>query len=119
MFEDQAFLSGRCLLSISSTTTFKTAYSPAAPPTYVAMRGNMGVAPFPGSTRVLDRPTGQMVGCDETICPLAAQKAPDAVRARARARNTVVRCCGVNSGLRIQIRIQIQIEGWSQWVRES
>lgn len=75
-------------MSISSTTTFKAAYLPNAPPTYVAMRGNMGIAPFPGSTRVLDRATGRMVPCDVTLCPLATSTSPDLVRACTRGLGT-------------------------------
>ncbi|GIL56696.1 hypothetical protein Vafri_11999 [Volvox africanus] len=76
-FEDQYYLQGRCLMSISATTTFKSAYVSDAPPAYVAMRGKMGTARFPGSTRVLDRDTDQLVPCDTTRCPYATAEAPD------------------------------------------
>ncbi|GLI65244.1 hypothetical protein VaNZ11_008730 [Volvox africanus] len=76
-FEDQYYLQGRCLMSISATTTFKLAYAPDAPSAYVAMRGKMGTARFPGSTRVLDRDTGQLVPCNATRCPFATAEALD------------------------------------------
>ncbi|KXZ51343.1 hypothetical protein GPECTOR_13g831 [Gonium pectorale] len=78
VFEDALYLRGRCLLSLTSPITFKTAYSPDAPPAYAAMRGRMGIAAVPGSTRVLDRPTGRLVDCDADVCPLARATAPDA-----------------------------------------
>ncbi|KXZ51342.1 hypothetical protein GPECTOR_13g830 [Gonium pectorale] len=83
IYEDALYLRGRCLMSITALSTFKAAYVPNAPPAYAAMRGHMGMAMFPGSTRVLDRPTGRMVDCDASTCPLARATAPD--------RNGVVR----------------------------
>ncbi|KAG2438812.1 hypothetical protein HXX76_005353 [Chlamydomonas incerta] len=71
VFEDEAYLEGRCLLSITTPTTFKAAYSPEKPARFAAMRGRMGMAPFPGSTRVLDRASGNLTDCDAARCPMA------------------------------------------------
>ncbi|KAG2453332.1 hypothetical protein HYH02_001556 [Chlamydomonas schloesseri] len=78
VFEDEAYLEGRCLLSITTPTTFKAAYSPEKPARFAAMRGRMGMAPFPGSTRVLDRASGNLTDCDAARCPMARVKARDA-----------------------------------------
>ncbi|KAG2438813.1 hypothetical protein HXX76_005354 [Chlamydomonas incerta] len=78
VFEDEAYLEGRCLLSITTPTTFKAAYSPEKPARFAAMRGRMGMAPFPGSTRVLDRASGNLTDCDTARCPMARVKARDA-----------------------------------------
>ncbi|PNW75642.1 hypothetical protein CHLRE_12g534980v5 [Chlamydomonas reinhardtii] len=71
VFEDETYLEGRCLLSITTPTTFKAAYSPEKPARFAAMRGRMGMAPFPGSTRVLDRASGNLTDCDAARCPMA------------------------------------------------
>ncbi|GFR43826.1 hypothetical protein Agub_g4946 [Astrephomene gubernaculifera] len=71
VFEDPLFLEGRCLLSLTSPITFKAAYAPDAPAVYASMRGAMGIAAFPGSTKVLDRASGSLVACDKSTCPLA------------------------------------------------
>lgn len=34
-----------------------------------ALKGNLGVSPAPGSSRVLDRKTGKLVNCTEELCP--------------------------------------------------
>eukprot|EP00198_Chlamydomonas_reinhardtii_P003654 XP_001692990.1 predicted protein [Chlamydomonas reinhardtii] len=78
VFEDEAYLEGRCLLSITTPTTFKAAYSPEKPARFAAMRGRMGMAPFPGSTRVLDRASGNLTDCDAARCRMARVKARDA-----------------------------------------
>jgi hypothetical protein len=81
VFEDEAYLEGRCLMSITTPTTFKAAYSPEKPARFAAMRGRMGMAPFPGSTRVLDRASGNLTDCDAARCPMARVKVRhDAVR---------------------------------------
>jgi hypothetical protein len=42
-------------------------------PEVTRTRGKMGIAPHPGTTRVLDRTTLKMVPCDRTRCPLAEE----------------------------------------------
>ncbi|KXZ51340.1 hypothetical protein GPECTOR_13g828 [Gonium pectorale] len=76
IYEDALYLRGRCLMSLTTHATFKAAFARDAPPAYTAMRGRMGMAMFPGSTRVLDRPTGRLVDCDASTCPLAHVTAP-------------------------------------------
>ncbi|GFR43827.1 hypothetical protein Agub_g4947, partial [Astrephomene gubernaculifera] len=71
VFEDPLFLEGRCLLSLTSPITFKTAYAPDAPAVYASMRGAMGIAAFPGSTKVLNRTDGKLVNCSQDTCPMA------------------------------------------------
>lgn len=41
------------------------------------VRGNVGMALLPGSTRVLDRPSRRLVPCDAKRCPLATDQALD------------------------------------------
>lgn len=84
MFEDELFLKGRCLMSLSSSVTFKAAYDPAVT-AYAAMRGKIGTTHFPGSTRVLDRRAMAMVPCSASACPLATDTVKDVVRGASRA----------------------------------
>ncbi|GFR47039.1 hypothetical protein Agub_g8724 [Astrephomene gubernaculifera] len=57
---------GRCLLAVGEPGAFKSANLGNS-----SMRGRIGLAPLPGSTRVLDRPSGRLVPCDQARCPLA------------------------------------------------
>ncbi len=84
VFEDELFLKGRCLMSLSSSVTFKAAYDPNAT-AYASMRGKIGTTHFPGSTRVLDRRTMTMAPCSTTTCPLATDTVKDTVRGASRA----------------------------------
>ncbi|KAG2435233.1 hypothetical protein HXX76_007313 [Chlamydomonas incerta] len=63
------FNEGKCLMSIAPGSRFKEANIGA--PNVTVVRGRIGIAPLPGSTRVLDRSSMALVRCDKQICPLA------------------------------------------------
>lgn len=55
---------GNCVLTYNWGDSYKRYLS-----TNETLRGKFGVAPTPGSTVVLNRETGELVTCDETLCP--------------------------------------------------
>ncbi|KAG2449099.1 hypothetical protein HYH02_005847 [Chlamydomonas schloesseri] len=63
------FLKGECLMALDDGSLFKLAN--IGGPGMTGMRGKLGVAPMPGSTRVLDRRSRRLVPCDNKRCPLA------------------------------------------------
>ncbi|GLI62352.1 hypothetical protein VaNZ11_004969 [Volvox africanus] len=58
--------SGRCLMYWGPSFAFKRGSAPSGP-----LRGRQGVAQVPGSSQVLDRTTGRLVGCTSERCPYA------------------------------------------------
>ncbi|KAG2446698.1 hypothetical protein HYH02_008264 [Chlamydomonas schloesseri] len=69
------FNQGKCLLSISPGSRFKEAN--IGGPNVTVLRGRIGFAPIPGSTRVLDRRSMTLVRCDKQRCPLAEGQAEE------------------------------------------
>ncbi|KAG2446701.1 hypothetical protein HYH02_008266 [Chlamydomonas schloesseri] len=65
------FNMGRCFMGVGHPSQFKSGSFGA--PGLTRARGKMGIAPHPGTTRVLDRTTLKLVPCDRTRCPLAEE----------------------------------------------
>jgi multiple sugar transport system substrate-binding protein len=61
------FISGRCALSVDWGDTGTLAIAPDIS----AVQDKTGAVILPGTTQVLDRATGQLVECDQTVCPYA------------------------------------------------
>ncbi|MGH8926616.1 MAG: ABC transporter substrate-binding protein [Acidimicrobiia bacterium] len=61
------FTSGRCALSIDWGDIGTLAIDPATS----QVQDKVGAVILPGTTQVLDRATGSLVDCDDTICPYA------------------------------------------------
>eukprot|EP00198_Chlamydomonas_reinhardtii_P006624 XP_001695960.1 predicted protein [Chlamydomonas reinhardtii] len=63
------FAAGTCMMTFNHIEFFKFYAGPGALP---ALRSNLGVALVPGSAVVLNRTSGQLVGCSAAICPTAS-----------------------------------------------
>ena len=61
------FISGRCALSLD----WGDIGSLAVDPEQSVVQDKVGAIITPGSTEVIDRATGKLVPCDETLCPYA------------------------------------------------
>ncbi|KAG1678413.1 hypothetical protein FOA52_015180 [Chlamydomonas sp. UWO 241] len=59
------FMSGACAITIAFESLFKGVSL------YTSLKSVIGTALVPGSTRVLNRQTGQLEECTPTLCPLA------------------------------------------------
>eukprot|EP00197_Chlamydomonas_leiostraca_P013692 CAMPEP_0202862502 /NCGR_PEP_ID=MMETSP1391-20130828/3523_1 /ASSEMBLY_ACC=CAM_ASM_000867 /TAXON_ID=1034604 /ORGANISM="Chlamydomonas leiostraca, Strain SAG 11-49" /LENGTH=845 /DNA_ID=CAMNT_0049542051 /DNA_START=45 /DNA_END=2578 /DNA_ORIENTATION=+ len=75
---NRAFALGACAMTIEWDALFPWAYGVPAffsdPPLLGRpgdVRGNVGFAPLPGSTHVVDRATGALTACDAALCPHA------------------------------------------------
>ncbi|EFJ41572.1 hypothetical protein VOLCADRAFT_98419 [Volvox carteri f. nagariensis] len=64
------FIRGQCLMAVSSGYMFKMGNLPG---NLSVVRGRMGFALLPGSTRVLDRASRQLVPCNRSSCPFATE----------------------------------------------
>ncbi|KAG2448798.1 hypothetical protein HYH02_006149 [Chlamydomonas schloesseri] len=82
------FTRGQCLLAVGDATRFK--HSNVGSAANRVVRGNVGMALLPGSTRVLDRPSRRLVPCDAKRCPLATEQAPDPMDGVLRPLNRVI-----------------------------
>lgn len=81
---NKQFVQGRCGLTIdldavmlyytynpnTMSTSSKEAMQKLEP---TGLKGYLGFSQLPGSSRVLDRDTGQLVVCDKSLCPYATQ----------------------------------------------
>ncbi|KAG1660668.1 hypothetical protein FOA52_006829 [Chlamydomonas sp. UWO 241] len=64
-FPNPHWMEGRCAITIAPETLFKGI-------SHTALRGVIGTAMVPGSTRVLNRSTGRLEECTPALCPHAS-----------------------------------------------